>query len=113
MVYIHKNEYCFAGIQDAWLPDYSQAWAKAGFLVVSIPTTDTTVFTESLSSAVPYGLFVLATEQPHSNNMTSTQVLKLADMYSCHTNFAGVVLGDQTTSVSNIAETATALRSVA
>ena len=88
-------------------------WANAGFLVASLPASNFTHLAEALEWALPLGLFVMATGQPAVAGVTVADVARLADQLSCHPNYAGFVLGGESTTVEVIARAAAAMRVVA
>ena len=92
------------GADGYWKTDAeAKAFADAGFLAVSfsIPADgrdhggDGAGLASALKYATAHGMFVLATPQLQSSKavvLSRAAVLKVAEDFSCHTNFAGFVL---------------------
>lgn len=96
----------------------AKAWADAAFLMVSFPAeASATALGNGIAWGTSHGIFTLLSTQLSGTVMDPDLLVQLATNYSCHTNFAGFVLGSNFsaagTDVDAVVKAADTLRSEA
>jgi hypothetical protein len=107
------------GSAAVWRSDAeAKAWADAAFLMVSFPAeASAAALGNGMEWGTAHGIFTLLSAQLSGTVMDASMLVQLATNYSCHTNFAGFVLGSNFSAVSTdaaaVVKAADAMRSEA